>query len=674
VAGPYQSQLAPGGTPTFSGASPEDAGAAVGRGLEQAGDTLDRAIHQHRELERDQQAAEAGTQLAQISTQLDQTAIDARNNAAPGAAGHADAIAKAVDEQSAQALGNIKDPRIRARFQQNYAQLKDQIVTREYGWEAAKRVNYMAQNVDDTGTTLANGQAANPDPVGFETSLNTIHTTVDAMQGIDADQKAKLIKEQQRKVAVAWGNSMADKDPRTLLHALDSGLISPYLEPEDIKSLRNGGQVEIRRQEAEARAQLSHDKALTTEGIDVIGKRVTELNDYNVTDAEFDAATAAAKKYGLEGKVIDLANWRDLRDVNRETRTWTPAQWHNQINDLQAKGDNRTPAESLRLKHLSDLAGGAISQFNSDPFAAAAKAGTPAPALDLSNPDPSAVQQRVTWARAFAASSGLQNVPYLSPDEQKVFSDRIKQGPAGQLDATAALRQTFGGNIATAIVKQIDPTNKDIQLMVGLHPRVAEIYKRGVEALKDKTVHLGANDQSQGQADAQALTDIFETYKSGIPVDMQGAVLNAARNITAGTAAEFGKSNPSGDELANAFRSAVQRAGGMLGSPGQGSATGGFVKWYGSYAWLPQDMSRDDFQRRMSRAGPADWTKAAGAAPYYSLPDGKRVAMSESMIRHLPEYRLETVSPGVYRLTGPDGGHVVTKDNRPWQFDIRNLR
>jgi hypothetical protein len=671
MAGAYQPQLAPGGSPTFDGTSGANPAA---EGLIQAGDTLDRAIHQHRELERDQQAAEAGSKLAQFSTEMDQAAIDARNNAAPGATGHADSIAKQFDEQSADALGTIRDPRIRAHFAESYAQLKDKIVTREYGWEAGTRVNYMAQNVDDTGTTLANGQATNPDPVGFETSLNTIHTSIGAMQGIPDDLKSKLIKEQERKIAVAWGNSMADKDPATLLHALDKGLLSPYLEPEDIKTLRNGGQIEIRRQAAEQRASDDRAKAQAVEDIGVLGKRITELNDYTVSDTVFDQAAASAKKYGLDGKLIDIANWRDLRDVNRETRTWTPAQWHATINDLEAKGDKRTPAESLRLKHLSDLAGGAISQFNADPFAAASKAGNAAPELDFSNPDPAAVQKRVSWARAYAQSAGLQNVPYLNNDELKVFSDRVKQGPAGQLEASAQLRQMFGGQVATSIVKQIDPNNKDLQLMVGLHPRVSELYKRGVEALRDKTVHLGSNDQAEGQADNQALTDIFGAYQDAIPVDMRGAVLNAARNITAGTAAEFGRTNPTGDELSNAFRSAVQRAGGMVGSAGQGSATGGFVKWYGTYAWLPQDMSRDDFQRRMSRAGKADWIKAAGSEPFYMGGDGKRAAMSDAQIRHLPEYRLETVSPGIYRFAGPDGGHVVDKNGQPWQFDIRNLR
>jgi hypothetical protein len=39
----------------------------------------------------------------------------------------------------------------------------------------------------------------------------------------------------------------------------------------------------------------------------------------------------------------------------------------------------------------------------------------------------------------------------------------------------------------------------------------------------------------------------------------------------------------------------------------------------------------------------------------------------------LKEYRLETVNPGLYRLVGPDGGHVVDSQGQPFQFDIREL-
>jgi hypothetical protein len=184
MADAYQPNLGAGGSPAFRGATADEAGAAIGQGLQYAGE---------KDRPGDPPAARARSRSASGRRRVCSSrrsrprsikaAIDARNDAAPGAAGHADAISKAIDDKTAEALGNIKDPRIRARFAENYAQLKDRVATREYGWETATRVNYMAQNVDDTGTTLANGQATNPDAVGLEASLNTVHTSIDAMEG-----------------------------------------------------------------------------------------------------------------------------------------------------------------------------------------------------------------------------------------------------------------------------------------------------------------------------------------------------------------------------------------------------------------------------------------------------------------------------------------------------------
>jgi hypothetical protein len=276
----------------------------------------------------------------------------------------------------------------------------------------------------------------------------------------------------------------------------------------------------------------------------------------------------------------------------------------------------------------------------------------------------------------------MVDVPYLSVDELKAFRDRAAQGPAGQLEVAATMRQAFGAANASGVVRQIDPNSKDLQLMVGLHPRVAELYKQGVAALTAKTVKLGG-EGDEGAADQQAMRDIFAEYSGAIPTDMQPAVLNAARNIVAGMAAEYRDFNPTGEDLANSFRGAMQRAGGMTGSFSDGhNAPGGFVNWQGRQTWLPSTMTRDDFQRRMSRAKGEDWIHAGGGAPYVLGGDGKLAKMSESQIARLGQYRLELGTdaqgrsyPGLYQLVSPiDGGHVVDQHGRPFQFDIRNLR
>jgi hypothetical protein len=684
MAGPYQPQLNPSVGSDFSGAPSGGIGQPIANALEYGGELLDQEIHRRRELDRDMQATAAGVALAQASTELDKAAIDARESAGPGGAGHTQSIDQMIDERSNQALVAIKDPHIRQVFQQRWAALKDQISTREYGWEAATRVDHLATNVKEATDTYARSQSADPTLTALPNQLASIAATIGSTAGLSDDQKHALVKEQQAAVVYSYAQGQIDKDPTELIGDAKTGkkgiLESPdfnqYLDPKQIDALRNSANVEVRRRDAEQRQQYDREKAAAAQQISLLKKQAS--SGVVLTDDQLAQGAALAKQFDLGGDEWDLAVIKDQNDVNRQYRTATPTTLHHDLNELQAKvaAGKATAAEQVRLKNLQEFAEPAIARFNSDPFAAAAAAGDPAPELgDLTQPDPAKVQARVTWARAFAQSSGLVNVPYLSNDEAKIFTDRIKQGPAGQLDASTTLRNAFGGSVAMQIVKQIAPGNKDLELMVGLHPRVAELYKRGSAALEAKTVHLGSTaDQQTGQADQQAMKDAFAAYAEAIPVDMQPALWRAAQNITAGVAAEWGHHEPTGDDLSGTFQQAMQRAGGMLGSAGQGSATGGFANWEGHYVWLPQNMGRAEFQTRMSRAGKADWVKAGGGEPHYMGSDGKLTPLSDSQISQLAHYRLQTVSPGVYRLLGPDGGHVVTKDGKPFQFDIRNLR
>jgi hypothetical protein len=665
MSAPYQSQLGVSGGPVLSGADPEAFGAAVGRGLEQAGETIDRSIHLLREKNRDSEAAAAGVALAQASTSIDNQATDARDAAEPGAAGHTETIVKSIDDVTAQNLGSIKDPHIRAAFAERYAELKDRVGTREYGWEATQRVGKLVTDVDQQGTQYANAQASSPNVGSFVQSLHDVATTVGALT-MPGDMKEKITREQQRKIAVAFANSLQDKDPHSLIETLDKGTLNAYLEPEDIRTLRSGGDVEIRRLEAAARQKRSQEEADARERISVLGKRIG-AGDYSISDNEFKAAADDAKKYGLEGPGFDLADWKDKRDVVRETRDWTPGQWHSAINELAAKGDKLTTPESVRLNHLRELGGPAVDRFNSDPFAAAANAGNAAPDVDWTNPDPAAVQKRVSWARSYAQASGLQNVPYLSNDELKAVRDRVGQGPVGQLEVAADLRKSFGVAVGTEVAKQVDRNDKGLQLMIGLVPQAAELYRKGIDALQ-RNPKLFAG----GEGDADRAREIFNEYAVGIPPELRTPVLNVARGITAAAGDTEHRSSLEGDEFEATFRAAIHRAAGAIGVGDK--QTGGFVNWMGRRAWLPPTMGQREFQQRLSRAGPNEWKQAAGGSPpYYMGPNGKLVPLSDDQIKRLGSYTLDSVSPGVYQPLGADGHHLVDKNGQVWSFDVRKL-
>jgi hypothetical protein len=251
-------------------------------GPEQAGEKIDQAIHQHRELDRDQQAAEAGMQLAQ---DLDRKSTRRRSTRAtmPRLAPPATPIRSRKADRRANGRGarqhqGSADPRA-IRRELRAAQRQDRYPRIWLGNRDPRQLHGAKRRRHRNDPRQRPGDQ--PDPVGFETSLNTVHTSIGAMEGLPVDVKAKLIKEQERKIAVAWGNGNGRQGSGPCSHALDKGVLSPYLEPEDIKTLRNGGQIEIRRQAAEQRASSIAPRAKSFRS-KISGRAtasVTELND-----------------------------------------------------------------------------------------------------------------------------------------------------------------------------------------------------------------------------------------------------------------------------------------------------------------------------------------------------------------------------------------------------------
>lgn len=665
---PYRAQTNPGGTAAQSGAPALD---GMARGMEQAGAALERVGARQKQVDANNENAAAAVTFSQVKAELDKAEIDGRDQAGPGGAGHSATIGTLADDRINKALGAIKDPRIRKAYEAHYTELRGDVDNRAYGWERAAHAEKLVTDAGNSTDTLAAGIAVNPDRTGFQISIDTAGTMWDHMD-VAADIKDKGKREAQGKIAGAYGYALADKDPDAILGTKDrpSELesLSQYLTADQVKVIKNAAQVERNRLDAQARAQLSREEAKVREDVSLIVNRINS-GDYSVTDEEVAAAADGVKKFDLKGPAFNLGEAADLLNVNKQYRTATPPQIHADINALEAKGDKRSAAENLRLRHLQEIEPKIVARFKNDPGAIATAAGDPPPTVDWDNPDPKAIQSRVTWAKALASSSHLTDVPILQPDEIQHFQGIAKQGPAGQLAVAATLSHTLGIANASTAVRQIDPSNKDLALMVGLHPRMGELYKRGVEAMQSGTVKLGA-----GGEDDQAMRDSFAKYMPAIPPDMQPAVMRAAKAIVAGTAAEFGNSNPQGDVLTRTFEEAVQRAGGRTGRVTDYNAPGGFAEWNGRYAWLPSNVTSNEFIKRISRADGKLWAQSAGGAePYYMGGDGKLTKMSDAQIAHLKDYSLETVNPGLYRMVAPDGGHIVDEHGKPWQFDIRKL-
>jgi hypothetical protein len=244
--------------------------------------------------------------------------------------------------------------------------------------------------------------------------------------------------------------------------------------------------------------------------------------------------------------------------------------------------------------------------------------------------------------------------------------DRVGQGAAGEIDVAAELRRSFGVATGTAIAKQLDPNNRNMQLFVGLDPQAAVKVRRGIEALKTNPKLFAGGDGDKDRAQ-----EIWNEFTPGIPPELQGPIYEAAKNITAQAGSAAHRASLEGDEFEATFRGAIQTAAGGVGFGND--RTGGFVNWNGRRAWLPPTMAIPEFQRRLSRAGPQQWKQAGGGAPYYMGSNGKLAPLSDDQLKLLGHYELESVSPGVYMPVGSDKRHLVDEHGRPWSFDVRKL-
>jgi hypothetical protein len=645
----------------------------VGEAVANVGRAGQQAVVQLAELDQRRQAAQAGKDYAKLAQDIQVEADNRRANAVPGGEGHVKAVEGYSDKRIGEFLGSIRDPRVREEFEVNAAQFRSRIVANENGWEIGQRRDLAVSNAKESNRLLRNQLETNPDAGLLENYLKVTDSTVIGHKDISADLAQSLARDFKAGLARSFIDGMVERDPVAARNILKNGTLSPWLDPDTLRTLIDNSDAEIRVRESDLRRQQT---LAETEFREEAGnfRKLVSAGDMP-TDAQFQERVAKAEALGLSNLATDLRlDWSET-SLRRDTKNWTPVDWSANINALEAKGDKRSTEENVRLATLKKFRPASESRFLNDPAAAAAAAGTPAPSVNLATGEGAA--ERRNWAVSYAKTAGLVDPPYLNNDEMRVFRERANQGPAGQLEVASELRRVWGVPAATSIIRQMGGEGKsDLTLMIGLHPRMAELYKKGADALKRNDKLFAHTDEDRERAQ-----EIFSKYAAAIPPEMRTAVWNAARAITAGTADEFGATAVEDDDLERVFSQSIQRAGGRGGVVTDWNAPGGFAEWNGRYAWMPSSMNSNEFVRRLSRARPEDWTAAgvsqngsdAAGAPYYLGADGKPVLLNAAQLKYFSQQQLETVAPGVYRPIGRNGGRYVTRDGRPWQFDIRRL-
>jgi hypothetical protein len=114
-----------------------------------------------------------------------------------------------------------------------------------------------------------------------------------------------------------------------------------------------------------------------------------------------------------------------------------------------------------------------------------------------------------------------------------------------------------------------------------------------------------------------------------------------------------------------AFRMAVHRA---LGSTGAGAGMKGGVHEYNDRPiWLPPNMTREDFDKRLARPSPAIVAGAGGHAPHWA--NGEALRLSQFRQLHL----VPADRSGRYYAETANGGRVIDEKGKPWILDVSRI-
>lgn len=639
--GGYSSQLEPQRTATaLPTATPEDYGAGIGDALQRAGGIAGQiGVERHRletQREYDRQTTDAMLRWAEMKRTYGVAENEAKANAIPGAVGFANDMAALIDKQGEEFLGGIKHEGLRQAYQQRLAEWRSERATAADAFERGQTAKLMADQLDASADVIANSLRGKP-LADYVEALTDIET-MEVPKGIPQAAVQEWRRAAAQKATVSW---LLGQEPEARKAMLESHAYDALLTPEQVESLGNGADSDIRRKQIEADAAARAAKADAIEKIDDVRDRIT--GGYPVTDTEYAEAMALAEQYELTNRMRDLQEGAVAKQVNHEWQNATPAQIDARVKILDAEivksGDKANPALIAERKALTDLLSTRTQQVKNDPLAAGAAMGIAVGPVDWT--DPKSVAARRQAADATARAMGVP--PKYLTDEEAEQLRANAETPGGQLAIAQQLRQ-LGQKAAKAAAGQVLPGDALFAYSMGLRPEVQQGVFRGKSLRKEFPVPAKEAQELWRETTGNAMSRLPEASR-------EAAYLSAVE-LYRQAASRAGK-----DEFDPAlFRGAVREA---LGGNVNGR-TGGVGEWNGAKFLLPPTMTQQQFDARLGNLKPTDAHDASG----------RKIGGNELRDRFVPQMQLD----GRYRFVSARGEIAVRADRRtPYEVDITKL-
>ena len=650
----YQPQVAPGNTAGIPLAQPQDFGAGVGQGIGQLGGALEQGKKIDRQLRADEQATTAASNLARVRLALDEQRNAARANAAPLAAGHAQAMADSFDAATQDITAGITDTRVRRSIEAQIQEQRASFVGNEDAWQAATAAKESVGNIRETGNRWSAFVRTSADPDAYVTATKAIDGLIDSQQGI-GEYREPVRRELHAQLAMAAGQRLQDTNPKALVVALDSGHFNDVLDGQQIDRLRDGAQVEIRRNDAILQHQIALQKAATNEAIATA--KAQQAAGIVVPDAVLDQLAQAARANGDTSNATELSALRIRNGVNRETQGWVPQQYDADMARLRALGPKAAPDDQVRLHALETIAPGRKQQFEHDPGQWSACNGSPPPPLFFSVPAIWAARRQ--WQKTVSKAAG-QPVPFLQPAEVNQQKAIFASGDKGRLQVIDTIAP-LGGRDALQAMRQIAPDDAVAQRLVGLPMIYRASAASGAAARQaDRSLIDDMKPDGSGRLALQKYnTDVAPALARFAPQDA-----NAAREIGGNLYADWARAHGVHTFNPSQYGTFLQVAVGGV-PDGQGVFHGGIGYWNNVPVKLPAEQSQAQFEKVLSSVKWSDDPKVPH--PVYS--DGKTTITPQVLRSYVPVAR----SDGFYEFHWPGGIIVASNTGGIFKLDLGYL-
>jgi hypothetical protein len=427
------------------------------------------------------------------------------------------------------------------------------------------------------------------------------------------------------------------------------------------KTQQNALDAEQRRQEAEQRRIEREAKQDARDRAQSVYRNIQDgvvVEPAQLANAQEDARTA-----GDAGLAEGLRQGGLKNNLTQQWAGATPAELSNRVDELSAeitkKGGKVDPDKIVERDHLQTLLNNSSAELGSDPLSWGAKhLGVDIAPLNLN--DQGSINARLTAAATIAKRTGRPPQP-LTHEEVLATQATLNNGTTEQ-KVGLAMRLARLGPLATPAAEQLT-NNAGFINLIGLAThsnsgvaasRVNQIVT-GYDVLKTKPKLIDQNEAAKQ----------FNTYIGGalqfLPQVRQG-VLSNAQALLATQANQQGW-NEWKDADDRAWYRAVNSALGAYTRDGK--QVGGLAGFNGGVTVLPENMSLDEFEERVSKSNGPEFRRAQNGVPVYA--DGRNPTATD-----LKRMQWVPSGDGIYRLS--DGnGFLHRKEGGFYEVDVTKL-